>query len=106
MRKIISILIVTLMAIALAGCGLGDDTLSDDVKYDNYKLGEVGKTGNYQLKTVSYSETDNIVGVNESYTTQNKYIIVNIEIAANDEGLAIGYSPSDFRIVDKDKKNI
>jgi len=104
MKKIISILAVTLMVLVLVGCGLGDDSSSEDVKYDNYKLGEVGKSGKYQLKTVSYLETENIVVANESYTTQNKYVIVNIEIASNDEGLSLGYNPNDFRIVDKDKK--
>lgn len=73
-------------------------------KYERYKLNEVGKTGNYQLKTVSSEIKNQIETFDKTFSTDNQYVIVNIEIAANDKTIELGYSPLDFTLADKEGK--
>lgn len=81
-----------------------DTSNKKDKIYENHILGEVGKTGDYQLKTTSYKEVTEIKGVGREYKTDNKYVVVDIEIAANDIALQLGYSPMDFILVDEERK--
>ncbi len=69
-----------------------------------YKLNETGKSGSYQLKTLGYKEVIEIKGVNQNFKTNNKYIVVDIEIAANETALEFGYSADDFLLVDNNRK--
>lgn len=85
-----------------------DNTKTDNRKKEEnnkiYKLNEAGKSGSYQLKTLGYNEVTEIKGVNQNFKTNNKYIVVDIEIAANETALEFGYSADDFLLVDNNKK--
>ncbi|ACD24551.1 DUF4352 domain-containing protein [Clostridium botulinum] len=85
-----------------------DNTKTDNIKKEEnnkvYKLNEVGKSGNYQLKTLGYNEVIKIKGTSKNFITDNKYVVVDIEIAANDATLESGYSADDFLLVDNNKK--
>lgn len=80
------------------------ETSNEENKNEQYKLNEIGKTGNYQLKTTGYSEVNEIQGVDQKFTTKNKYVVIDIEIASNDVALDYGYSAIDFKLVDSDSK--
>lgn len=119
MKKCLCAVLALFMALSLAGCGGNNDktngakpekpnsssSVPEKDMYKRYALGEAGVSGEYQLKTVSFETTTEIPKLrDEKYTTNNEFVVVEIEIAAIDQALDTGYSLLDFLLVDTDKK--
>lgn len=106
MKKLVTVFTIIILSTFAIGCGGSSQETKepDKEKYKTYEIGVPGVSGNYQVKVDNYENKNVITTFDGDITTENNFIVVNIQIAGNDQLVEYGYSLMDFILVDEQGK--